>query len=393
MDYSPIRVLYFTNTQARGGVEEHILSLLQKIDRTQFQPYLACDPIVHEKLRHDLPEDVTTYTLRLMQPWNLGAAFELARILRRNKIGILHSHQFQASMLASPIGKICGVPVTIETPHIRELWRKGLVKGHYFVDRLVGRCVDHYICVSVANQSYLTEVKRLPAHKMVVIRSASDLKRWDPNRPVPIALRKSLGFEASDRVMLIAARLEAQKGHSVLLDAMPTVLREFPTAKLVCVSEGSLRRELEAKVEQLGIGNAVRFVGYQRDLEDWYALSEFTLLPSFFEGLPLGPIESLAAGRTVVATAVDGTPEVVLDGVTGLTVPAGDSVRLAQAMCRLLGDSELRRRLAAEGRKFVIAHFGLEKLVSDTENFYRQAWQKRGGLGAAAATAALSCTH
>src|ERR1019366_9524586 len=127
----------------------------------------------------------------------------------------------------------------------------------------------------------------------------------------------------------------------------------------------------------LGIQEAVRFVGYLRDVRDWLAVADISVLPSFYEGLPGAPIESLAAGRPVVATAVDGTPEIVIDGQTGLTVPPGDPNSLAKAVCRILGDPGLGRVLARKGREWVLANFGVERLVQCTERLYLDAWKKR----------------
>jgi glycosyltransferase involved in cell wall biosynthesis len=114
----------------------------------------------------------------------------------------------------------------------------------------------------------------------------------------------------------------------------------------------------------------VRFVGFQSNVADWFALGDLTVLPSFYEGLPLVAIESLAAGRPVVATAVDGTPEVVVHGFTGLTVPPGDSCRLAEAICILLRSPEMRHNFGRQGRQWVETHFKQEKQVRETQGFY-----------------------
>lgn len=372
-------MLYFTNSLARGGTEEHILTLLRGLDRRRFRPYLACTPQVAEKLHGDLPADVQLEALYLRKPHHLNAAFRLARLLRRQHIGILHSHLFYSSLFASPIGKMCGVPVVLETPHIRELWRQGL-KSRYFVDRLAGRFVDAYIAVSEANARYLTEVKGLPRRKIRVIHNGCDLDRFDPGRPAPADLKKKLGFEEADPVLVVIGRLEPQKGHQVLLEALPAIRQHFARARLVCVGEGALRNDLESRVRSLGLEDAVRFVGFHSNVSGWLALGDLTVLPSFYEGLPLVAIESLAAGRPVVASAVDGTPEVIVDGQTGLTVPPGDPRSLAQAICRILGDAELRRRLGAAGRAWVLQHFRQQQQIERTQHFYLETWQKRTGL-------------
>ena len=374
-----ITVLHFSNALARGGAEEHILTLLRGLDRSRFRPLLACTPEVARKLAGDLPHDVLVTTLCLRRPRDLSAARTLSRLIRRERVAVVHSHLFYSSLFASPIARLAGVPLVVETPHIRERWRHG-VKGKYTVDRFVGRFVDQYIAVSEANRRYLIEEKGLPSQKIVVIHNGCDVRRFNPDHQAPQGLRESLGFGPSDPVVVMVGRLEEQKGHRILLEALPAVRQHFPTVRLVCVGEGALREELEHRVRESSLQGHVHFVGQQRNVRDWLALADMTVLPSLFEGLPLAAIESLAAGRAMVATAVDGTPEVVIDGATGLTVQPGDPVPLAEAISRLLGDPMLREKLALAGREWVLQKFGQERQIERTEALYHLALARHGRM-------------
>jgi glycosyltransferase involved in cell wall biosynthesis len=376
----PLSVLYFSNELVRGGAEEHVLTLIRGLDREVFRPLLVCTPEGVEQLGRDLPGDVEVTTLRLRSPRDLSAAWHLGHLLRTRRVDILHSHLFYASVFASPVGWLCRVPVIIETPHVRENWRHGWLKGHFVVDRMVGRLVDRYVAVSESNRRYLIEEKGLPAAKVCTIHNGCDVGRFDPRHAAPAGLRASLSFGAQDHVVVVLARLEPQKGHRVLLAAFPEVLRHFPHARLVCVGEGSLRPALEDQARVLGITSTVRFVGQQRNVVDWLALADFTVLPSFWEGLPLAAIESLATARPVVATAVDGTPEAVVDGHTGLTVPPGEPVPLARAICRLLGNPVECQQLGQAGRVWVQEHFSQERQVRETQDLYLAAFERHAGL-------------
>jgi L-malate glycosyltransferase len=382
----PISLLHFSNVLVRGGAEEHILILLRGLDRRYFRLHLVCTPEVAQKIRSDVPEDVELLPLTLRKPLHVAAASRLAEILRTRQVDILHSHLFYSSVFASPIGRLCRVPVILETPHVREEWRKGWLKSRFWIDRLLGRFVDYYLANCDANARYLIDRKGLPVRKVVVIYHGANLKRFDPDRPVPLQLKRSLAFRDTDPVILVIGRLEPQKGHRVLLDAMQLVHGEFECARLICVGEGRLRSQLEDYASRLGLHTHVRFVGQQSNVPDWLALADLTVLPSFYEGLPLVSIESLAAERAVVATSVDGVPEVVVDGQTGLTVPPGDATRLAEAICRLLRDPQLRHAFAHSGRTWVLERFTEERLVQETQDFYLDVWTKSMGKTAPATT-------
>ncbi len=378
MRLAPIPLTFFSNSLQRGGVEEYVLSLLRGLDRERFRLSWVCPPALAERMQPDVPAEVKIIPLWLGSPRHVSAAAALARLLRRVRPGILHSHLFRASLFASPMGRACGVPVILETPHIRESWRKGW-KASYAVDRMVGRCVDRYIAVSEANARYLAEDKGIPAGKIETIRFGTDLSRFDPCRPAPPGMRRAMGFEDSDVVLFAGARLEPQKGHAVLIAAMKRVLRAAANVRLVCVGEGSLRGELEELVRAEGLEHAVRFAGFQKNVPDWLAIADIAVLSSFYEGLPLVAIESLAAGKPVVASAVDGTPEVVPDGRCGLLTRPGDADELAGAIRTLACDPELRRKFGAEGRRWVEERFSRERFIRATEEFYLRQWGRRRG--------------
>lgn len=241
------------------------------------------------------------------------------------------------------------------------------------MDRLAGRFVTHYIAVSQAIAGYLTAEKRLPRQKITVIQNGCDVSFFHPAHAVPAGLRASLGFSETDPVLVVAARLEPQKGHRFLLQAMPQVLRDVQDVKVVCIGDGQLRQELAELNISLGLERVVHFVGHQSNVRDWLALADFTVLPSLYEGLPLTALESLAAGRTIVATAVDGTPEVVVHGKTGLTVPPANVERLGDAIRQLLMQPCVRQKLAAEGRRWVEDHFSQDEQVRQTADLYLHA--------------------
>ena len=383
-----ISVLQFTNSPIRAGVEEQILMLLRGFDRDRFKLHLVCPPELAERMRADVPSDVEMIPLYLEWPTQVAAIIRFIRILRSRRIDIVHSHGFSSSMAASPLAWLCRVPLIIESAHGREGWRKGW-KAKCYVDRFVGRFVHRYTAVSAANAEYLMQTKRYPARKITVVHPGSDLMKFTADHQPPPRLKETLGFDSGDPLLLVIGRLESQKGHRVLLDAMPLIQQKFPRVRLVCVGEGSMRRELIERARALGLDGAVRFVGYWPDIRDWLSVADLSVLPSFHEGMPVTPVESLAARCPVVATAVDGTPEVVVHEKTGLTVSPGDAEALANAVCRVLGSPELRRQLAETGRTWVLERFSQNRMVERIQAFYLEAYPAFTGQPVAAPVSAL----
>lgn len=372
----PLNILYFTSSREIGGAERHMVSLIHDLNREAFEPIVACPAILAEQMQSDLRCEIEFVPIDLRSPFDFPSAMRLACQLRAKRIDILHSHLFRSSLFASPIGRLAGVPAIIETPHVSERWRRGWLKGRFVVDRFAARCVDALIAVSQANARYLAEQKGLPKDKIHVVPNGVDLGRFRPGCLRLTPMRQSLGLRAEDPVLVCVARLELQKGHRVLLDAMVRLRVEIPGVRLMIVGDGSLRSDLERNSRDLGLEPAVRFVGWQENVEDWLALANVVVLPSFYEGLPLAALEALAMQKPLVATRVDGTPEVVLHNRTGLTVPPGNPVSLADAIVALLRDPARAQALARAGRRLVSEKFTIARQVRATEALYRETWRK-----------------
>jgi glycosyltransferase involved in cell wall biosynthesis len=180
-------------------------------------------------------------------------------------------------------------------------------------------------------------------------------------------VRASLGVPEGTPVALCLARLEPQKRHDVLLDAWAAVDGD---AVLWLAGDGSLRADLERRSEALG--RRVEFLGTRADVPDLLAAADVTVLTSDWEGLPLAVLESMAAGRPVVATGVGGVGE-ALAGGGGLVVPPGDPAATAEALNTLLFDRAARESVAAEGIRAVERDYDPHTLMKSYDELLRGA--------------------
>jgi glycosyltransferase involved in cell wall biosynthesis len=282
---------------------------------------------------------------------------------------------FRASFFASPLARLTRVPVILDTSHGRELWRTGWKKS-FVVDRLIARTIDCTIAVSDSTARYLIQEKHFPSAKVKVVRNGVNLDRYRPETADKTAIRQSLNIDENVPLLIVLGRLDPQKGHRFLIEAMSTVRKEFPNVQVVCLGEGALRKELEHLTKSKGLEDTIRFPGYESDVLPWLRAADLSVLPSLFEGLPMVAMETLAAGCPMVATAVDGTPEVILNAETGLLVPPRDPGSLASAILQMLRDPDRARRMAEAGRRLVFEQFSVERMVRHTEELYLQTWDE-----------------
>jgi glycosyltransferase involved in cell wall biosynthesis len=184
-------------------------------------------------------------------------------------------------------------------------------------------------------------------------------------------LRASLGI-ARDRFTIgWVGRMTAVKRAHDVLRTLSVLHERGVDAALVMVGDGPDRPELEALARELGVEQATHFVGFQDDVGPWFHAFDALLLPSRNEGTPVSAIETLAAGRPVVASRVGGVPDVVDDGTDGYLFPVGDVGAAADQLARLASDPELRRRMGEQGRERALARYRVPRLVDDVDRLYR----------------------
>jgi glycosyltransferase involved in cell wall biosynthesis len=368
---SRTRVLFVLTSAVRGGVEEVVLSLLRRLDRREFTLGLAAPGRLLSALRSDLEGVEIEMAAVSAHSWlAFREVVKLARFVRRLRPDVVNPHLFRSTLVAAPLARALGVGRVVETYHGREAWRRGPLKGTFVVDRLVTRCVDRVIAVSAAARDFLVQTKRIPREKVVVVPNGRDLSRFQPGLEGS-SIRSDFGLRPDQPVLGIVGRLEPQKGHALALRALRRVVDVRPDVTLLIVGDGSLRDSLHGLTEELGLGSHVRFVGYRSDVPSVLNSVDMLVLPSLYEGMPLTAIEAMAMARPVVATRVDGTAEVVDDGVTGRLVPVGDTEALADAILSLLMQPELAASYGSAGRQRALAHFDLSTQVARTASLYK----------------------
>ena len=339
-----------------------------------FEPYLAAPGALIAAMEPGLSAaGVKCLPLEFSSRLDVAAGARLLRFIRRENIALVHCHLFIASLVGAGVARMAGVGAVIETCHGPEVWRMGKgLRGRFWVDRQVGRLVDKYIAVSHAAARHLIATKRVPQSKVRVIHNGRDLDRFAPtDTQRRTATRAALGL-GDEPVCLTLARLEEQKGHRHLIDALAILAPRRPNLVTLLAGEGPLEQALRAQCAALGLADRVRFLGYRRDVPELLEAADMVVLPSLYEGLPLVAIEALAARRPMVATEVDGTPEVVIHERTGLLAPPANPVALAAAIERLLDDPALASRLASEGCKFVQENFALRRQIEQTAALYSE---------------------
>jgi glycosyltransferase involved in cell wall biosynthesis len=251
--------------------------------------------------------------------------------------------------------------------------------GYRLLYRLSARSVDGFIAVAEGVKTELLETIRPTEDKITVICNGVDVKRYQ--RSVDkAALRQTLGLNEHDRVIAVVGTFKRQKGHAHLIEAAASLIPEFPDLHILLIGDGDLRAELQAQTQNLRIEQHVHFLGSRYDVPDLLAASDYFVLPSLWEGLPMALIEAMASGLPIVATEVSGTQQVMVPGETGLVVPAGDTQQLKEAIRSLLANPARAQAMGAAARRHVEAFSARKQAEEHVVLYQRERNRSRGRL-------------
>jgi len=365
----PAPILYLITELSIGGAQTALRCLLKGLDRDRFSPTVAClyngDGAVAQEIR---ATGVQVFDARMRHKVDLIALLRLYRWIRRIRPAIIHTSLFHANLSGRILGRLAGVPGVVcseRTMAMESEWR-------YRLNRWTIGLVDCVTAVSANVRDFCISHIGLPADKLVVIYNGVEL----PAAPLAstIEVRAELGLPPGGPVIGAVSRLDPVKGVSVLIEAFAQVDEVY----LAVIGGGPERASLASLAGSLGVANHIRWTGHRRDVSRCLPAFDLFVQPSLHEGLPNAVLEAMVAGLPVVATAVGGTPEVVVDGVTGLLVPPRDPDALAEAIACLLRDPDLRCKMGQMGRERVAQSFTVERMVEQTERLYERLLVEKG---------------
>jgi glycosyltransferase involved in cell wall biosynthesis len=349
-----------------GGMERVIMELCRYVDPSRYKLSICC--ISKRGPLADIMEAEGVPVYFCQNQSKVGKylrGFELARVFASRKVDLLHTHHMPAFIDSTVGAQIARVPILINTDHCKQY----PIERHWQVlENGASRLADTVVAVSHHTRNELIQYQRMAPEKVQVIYNGIDVKLRRPEKPADI--RRELGLQPDDIVFGTAARLEAQKGLELLIDAAPLVLKRIPKARFLIVGGGSLEIDLRQRADALGLGREVIVTGYRTDAVDLMQTFDCFVQTSLFEGMPMALLEAMALNKPIVATAVGGVPEVVEDGVCARLISTRDPQDLSDALVGVTADPVVRKRIGDAGRQRYERNFTAAAMVSQYERLY-----------------------
>lgn len=374
-----------------GGAQDNTLLTVERLDRANFTPVLVSSPSGEylERVRLGGYRSILTKSLvRQLDPaTDACALWRLAEILRRGNGGrrfdIVHTHSSKAGFLGRLAARIAGCPVVVHTVHgwpfndsqswpVRQAFILAEKAAAAVSDCTVTVCetvrqeaVDLGICSQSASRAIYSGIDFSPFDR---------IDRYEARERI----RSEFGVPAGASLVGMVARLFPQKAPLLFLETAQRILAECPDTRFVFVGDGPMRGEFETGIAARGLEGKVFAAGWRSDVSEILTAIDVFLLTSLWEGLGRAITEAAYCGVPIVASRVNGVPEVVRDGVTGYLFEPGDTVSAAAAVRRILDDPDLAARLARKSTESIREQFSIDRMVGEIEKLYLELLDRKG---------------
>lgn len=356
-----MNIVQLVNTLEVGGTERLVVHLASALKDRGHRLTVVCLRASGDLEKPLASAGIEVVALEKAEGPNLGAMRKFVRCLKDRKVDVVHSHNPLVHHYALAAGRLAGVPAIVNTIHgLSNLAEKpGLKERLYsltcrFSSRIVAVCPMAYRSFAAGGI--------IPRAKLLTINNGIPLQSFLEVPPAPAGHELVFG---------IVGRLQPVKDHASLLAAFATVLRVRPDCRLEILGDGPCRADLEKQAKSLGIDKKVVFHGFRSDVANFLATIDISVLCSTSEGLPLGVLESMAAGRTIVGTDVGGMRDLIEGGRCGWLCPPGRPDLLAQEMLTAANTpADVRAQMGKLGREHAVAHYSLTQMTDGYESLF-----------------------
>ena len=359
--------MQITHDLAIGGLQQVVVNICRTINRDLFDISVLClrdlGEFVPEVEKLGIP---VFYLPQKKSGTDYLSFLKVAKILREEKIEVIHTHNTQPLVDGTIGALMSGVKTIIHTDHARNFPDK---RRYMFAEWLMSHFAYKVVGVSEHTSEDLIKYERISRKKILTIPNGINGNRFSININKQ-AKRKELGIHGSGPIIGLGVRLTEGKGINYLLQAMPDIIKKFTDITLVIVGDGPAADKLKKQTVELGITRNVLFLGSRLDIPELLKVFDIYVLPSLSEGLPMVLLEAMAAGCPIVATNVGGIPTLIKHGDNGSMVEPKNPQALASEIIKLLSSQELRSQYSKKALKTFQENYSADIMTRKYEQLY-----------------------
>lgn len=373
------KVLHIITNLPIGGAQDNTLITVERLNRERYSVALMCAPEGEWVQRAlEIPGLDLVFVPNLIQKINLlkdfAAFWNIYKYIRKGQFEIVHTHSSKPGFLGRIAARIAGAPIIIHTIHgfpFNDFMNPFIRKVFIIIERMLTHFSDCLVTVSKLNLEKAIKLRIAKRQKFVNIYSGIDFKKFDVKIDVK-SKRSEIGIIDGRAVVGMVGRLSQQKAPWNFIKSVPYVLDRYKETIFLIVGDGELMSEMKNLACDLGINDNILFLGFRDDLPEILRILDIYVLTSQWEGLGRSLTEAMYVGCPVIATGVEGVPELVQNGETGVLVPVNDPVALSKEIIEMLLDRAMRKRLGRMARLRINQSFKANIMVKNIDELYQR---------------------
>ncbi|MBE0410272.1 MAG: glycosyltransferase family 4 protein [Anaerolineales bacterium] len=388
----PLRILFLVTILTIGGAPLAILRLAKGLQRKGYDVLVVCLYSRRNSVPHFTDQfgiqiiDLEMKNEKIKNPFIkiysiVKGLIKLFTLMRGGHYDVLQTFIESSNIIGPIIGWFAGIPVRVSSQRATLVYKSRLF---FLIDRwIVNSClVDKMVTVSENTRKFCITKEKMSPQKLATIYNGVDLERFTPRdrdeyQQLKNLYMRDMGLSEETILITSVGRLHKQKGYDFLLQAIPEVRLDHKNARFIFVGDGDMRESLQSLSRSLGLDSVVYFLGIREDIPEILAISDLFILPSRWEGFPNVLLEAMSTGLAVIASAIDGSIELIEHGENGMLVPPSNPNKLAKTIIQLLENVELRVRLGQAARKHVEKKFSEDKFIDSFAALYEDLFQKK----------------
>ncbi len=370
------KVIHIITLLELGGAQQNTLYTLSHLNSDKYEPILLCGQggFLDEQARQAPHKTIFLNTLvRPIHPLkDLMALARIYWILKKQKPAIVHTHSTKAGIIGRWAAWLARVPKIIHTYHGFAFYQgqNKILKNLYILaEKITGPLADSLIAVSQENLNQALRLSFGLPPKFKLIRSGVSLKKYREENTAP---RQTQASNSKEETVTTIGPFKPQKNLPDFIRMAALVHKKHPDARFLIVGDGPLRAQLETQTKELNLQGIVQMPGWQEDIPGILARTDIFVMTSLWEGLPRSLVEAMASGLPCVVNAIDGTKDIVQDGINGFLIPPHHPERTADRVIALLDNPQKAVRLGQKARDSIGKEFDIDHMVHQQENLYQK---------------------
>jgi glycosyltransferase involved in cell wall biosynthesis len=372
-----VKVAHLITRLDLGGAQQNTLYCCANHDRKKYDVVLVTGVGGYLDAEAKKIKNCKTYFMpelkHAIHPWwDMVALFKLASFLKKEKIRIIHTHSSKAGFLGRWAARLAEVPVIIHTVHGWSFFKEQFFLTRFLyqtLERWTAPITDKLIVVSQDNQNEGLSHRIGRKEQYSVIHSGILPKKYLLAALKAKQARQKLNPQNRPCV-LVLSNFKKQKSPLDVVETAKRLAAKIPSVLFIWAGDGPLLSEVKDFIAKENLSENFKLLGWREDIAELLAASDVMFLASIHEGLPRVVLQTMAAGKPVVATAVNGTPEAVKNGVTGYLVQPHATGEMAETLAKILSRKSLGQKMGKAGQKSLRGTFLMDRMLLEIEKLY-----------------------